>query len=83
MIESTNGGGFVVTGSHLQLYGLISLKQTLVLEGKGLKMSRGASALSVAKKRYGLKGNRDKVIAQMQGLIDQFIAADEEEENHE
>lgn len=79
MIQTTEGGGFTVTGPHLRLYGLISLKQSLILEGKGLKMSRGVSALSVAKKRLGIKGNREKIIAQVQAMIDQFTPADEEE----
>ena len=80
MIESTAGGGFVVTGEHTRLFALISLKQAIVLEGKGLKMSRGVSAMSLAKRRYGLKGNREKVLAQVQAMIDQFTPADEESE---
>jgi len=78
MIEETPSGGLMVTGEHIKLYGLISLKQAIILEGKGLKLSRGASAMAIAKKRYGLKGGRDKIIAQVQALIDQFIPADEE-----
>ena len=79
MIEVTESGAVTVTGEHLRLYGLLSLKQAIVLEGKGLRLSRGASAMAIAKKRYGLKGGREKILAQLQSLIDQFIPADEEE----
>ena len=78
MIEVTETGATVVTGDHIRLFGLISLKQAIVLEGKGIKMTPGASAMSLAKMRYGLKGNRDKIIAGVQALIDQFVPADEE-----
>jgi hypothetical protein len=78
MVQITETGTTVVTGDHIRLFGLISLKQAIVLEGKGMKMTRGASAMSLAKKRYGLKGNRDKIIAGVQALIDQFVPADEE-----
>lgn len=78
MIEVTQSGATIVTGEHIRLYSLISLKQAIVLEGKGMRLSRGISAMALAKKRYGLKGGRDKIIAQMQALIDQFTPADEE-----
>jgi hypothetical protein len=83
MVQVTESGATIVTGEHIRLYSLISLKQAIVLEGKGMKMSRGVSAMALAKRRYGLKGSREKIIAQMQSMIDQFTAADEDEENPE
>ena len=80
MVQVTESGATIITGEHIRLYSLISLKQAIVLEGKGMKLSRGVSAMALAKKRYGLKGGRDKIIAQMQALIDQFTPADEENE---
>ena len=73
MIKVTEAGT-VITGAHIGLYQLMALKQGLVVEGKGLKLTRGASMMTIAKKNYGLKGNRDKLIAQVQALIDKFIA---------
>jgi hypothetical protein len=80
MIEITETGATVITGEHIKLFSLMSLKQAVVLESTGLKMTRGASALSIAKKRYGLKGNRDKIVAQLQGMIEAFPPADKESE---
>ena len=77
MIKVTETGATVVTGDHIRLMQMIALKKAIVLEGTGLKMTRGASAMSMAKKRYGLKGNRDKIIAQMQTMIDAFVPGDE------
>jgi len=74
MIEVTESGATVITGEHIGLYQLVVLKRGLVAEGRGLKMSRGASMMTIAKKNYGLKGNREKLIAQVQALIDKFIA---------
>lgn len=78
MVKVLESGSTVVTGDHIRLMQLISLKQAIVLEGKGVKMTRGASAMSLAKKRYGLEGNRAAIIAGVQALIDQFTPADEE-----
>jgi len=70
----------VITGAHIGLYQLMALKYGLVAEGKGLKISRGASMMTVAKRNYGLKGNREKLIAQVQAMIDQFKPENEENE---
>ena len=78
MVKVLESGATLVTGDHIRLMQLISLKQAIVLEGKGVKMTRGASAMSLARKRYGLEGNRERIIAQVQTMIDQFTPADEE-----
>ena len=80
MVEVTESGATVVTGEHIRLYQLMSLKHAVVLEGKGMKLSRGFSAMAIAKKRYGLKGSREKIVAQLQGLIDAFATRGEENE---
>ena len=66
-IELFEGGGMAITGEHMQLYRLIVLKQALVLESKGMKLTRGP------------KGDRAKLTAQVQALIDTFTPADEED----
>lgn len=73
-IETFEGGGMVITGEHMELYRLLALKGALKLEARGLKLSRRTSASTVAKKQYGLKGNRDKLIAQVEQLIANFKA---------
>lgn len=78
MIEVTNTGATVVTGKHIQLYRLIAMKQALILEARGLRMTRGGAASTMVRQQLGLRGNREKLIAQVQALIDQFDAGDEE-----
>ena len=73
------GGGLAITGEHMQLYRLIVLKQALVLESKGMKLTRGPKATTIARTQYGLKGDRAKLTAQVQALIDTFTPADEED----
>lgn len=80
MIEVTESGATVVTGEHIKLFSLMALQRAVLLEGKGLKLSRGFSATEIAKKRYGLKGNREKIVVQLQGLIDAFATRSEESE---
>ena len=77
-IQQFEGGGTAITGGHVGLYRLIVLKQALFLEGKGMQMTRGPSAISIARSQYGLKGDRAKLTAQVQALIDNFSPADEE-----
>jgi hypothetical protein len=67
-VEVTNGAT-IITGEHVQLYALLALKSALNLEIKGLRMSRGISAYATAKTRYGFKGNKQKVLAQLEALI--------------
>lgn len=68
-IESVGCGGTVVTGDDIETFHLLALRGALRLEALGMKR-RGASALSVAKKRYGLKGNRAAILAQVEALIE-------------
>ena len=77
-IQQIEGGCVAITGGHVGLYRLIVLKQALFLEGKGMKMTRGPSAISIARNQYGLKGDRAKLVAQVQGLINNFLPSDEE-----
>ena len=77
-IQQIEGAGAAITGGHVGLYRLIVLKQALFLEGKGMKMTRGPSAISIARNQYGLKGDRAKLVAQVQALINNFLPADEE-----
>ncbi len=69
-IEVFEGGGFVITGNDINLYRLLALKGALKLQAKGLKLSRGASASTIARKDYGLRGNVDNLISQVEQLIE-------------
>ena len=43
----------------------------LKLELKGISMTRGRTCYSIIKKEFGLKGNRQKVLAQFEKIIEE------------
>lgn len=57
-IEINNSGSIMITGEHIQVYRLLALRGALSLEAKGLRMSRGMSALKAVKSLTGLTGTR-------------------------
>ena len=56
------------TPYKIDLYALLSLRAALRLEVVGLK-GRGKSAYSIAKKELGVKGNKQKVLDQVNQMI--------------
>ena len=78
MIKVLESGSTVITGQHIGLYALLSLKARLKMEVVGLR-GRGRSALSIAKDAYGLKGSREKVLAQLEAMIEDWAPQPEVE----
>ena len=68
MIEHT-GTGFMITGAHIPLYRLIVMASGLKLEMQGLRMTRGRTCYALAKSELGFRGNRAKVLAQLEAHI--------------
>jgi len=60
------------TPDGIAYYQLCALKSSLKLEiVTGMRRSsRGRTSYSIAKSRFGLRGNRERVLAQLQGLIE-------------
>jgi hypothetical protein len=54
---------------------LAALKGAIKLEALGMKRSRGPSALSIAKKTYGFKGDAAKVIEQIKVRMNELLEA--------
>lgn len=52
-------------------YRLKVLLSGLRLEMKGMSMTRGRTCYSIIKKEFGLKGNRQKVLAQFEKIIEE------------
>ena len=50
-------------------YRILTLKSALKLEILGIKMSRGRTAYSIIKSEFGFKGNKQKVLSQIESLI--------------
>lgn len=66
-----NDGGFVVdTPDGIAFFQMCARRGALKLEINGLGR-RGRSAYSICKEVYGLKGNRESVLKQMDLLIEQ------------
>jgi hypothetical protein len=74
MIESIPGGGTAVTGDHMQLLKLLTLRSALRLQKRApkMKLSRGVSASALAKRNFAMKGNLDSLIRQTEERIDAF-----------
>jgi len=66
-IEQLPSGGMVITGEHIELYRLLSLRGRLQLEIKGIRFSQSTSA--ALKKLYGWKGNKEKILEQLEERI--------------
>lgn len=80
MIKTTSYGT-TITGEHVELFRLITLKSALELQKKipSMKVTRGVSASALAKRNFGMKGNLDSLILQTKALIDAFRAKEEAE----
>lgn len=69
-ITITQTGATVFEGREsISLLRLMTMVQGLRLEIKGLRLTRGVSCYALAKKEFGLKGNKDKVLAQLETIL--------------
>lgn len=55
----------------IKLFHLRAQLGAMKLEGKGLRHSSGRSVTAHIKRTYGLRGNRESIIAQFEELIEQ------------
>ena len=69
MIES-NGYSTMITGEDIPLYRLMVMASGLKLEINGLRISRGRTCYALAKSEFGFKGNKAKVLAQLEAHIE-------------
>ena len=70
-IETYGNGGAVITGKGIEVFRLATLLSGLKLELRcpGMKMTRGPKCTTRARQLYGLKGNAEKLIAQVEALL--------------
>lgn len=53
----------IITGKENMIgFRLLTLRRGLMLEMKGLKLSRGPSAYSIIKREFGFTGNKQRVL---------------------
>lgn len=67
--------GHVITGKGIDLFRLTTMIHGLQLEEKGMRLTRGPSMMSRVKREFGFKGNRAKIIAQLEAKIREARAA--------
>lgn len=51
-----------MTGEGITRYRLLTMIQGIKLEMKGMRLTRGVSCYTLAKREFGFKGNRQKVL---------------------
>jgi len=64
-------GCTMITGPHIQLYRMMVLRSGLRLEMKGLSR-RGRSIYAIVKDEFGLRGTRERVLAQLEKRIEDY-----------
>jgi len=60
----------IFTGSQIEVVRLLSLKAMLKLELKGMKRSKSPSAYMIVKRDLGMTGTRDRVLKQLEAVIE-------------
>lgn len=71
-IEIRKDGGFCVSGEEgMKLYRMATILQGMYLELKGMRLTRKApSCFTIARREFGLKGNRLALIQQFSKLVE-------------
>lgn len=70
-IEMIGDGGFCVTGKEdIGLYRLMTMKARMKMEVKGMSFS-GRSTSAMLKDEFGWKGNKKKILEQLEALIEE------------
>lgn len=66
-----NNENIIILGKEqTSAFRLLTLRQGLKLELKGMKMSRGRSAYSTIKTEFNLKGNKQSVLDQFSKILE-------------
>lgn len=68
-----NEGGVLITGDSIMHYRLMNMILGLKTEIRGLRLTgKGRTCYSMLKREYGLKGNKAKVLAQAEAIMDKI-----------
>ena len=57
------------TPEQIQMAKYLTMRSGLQLEVKGMRLTRGVSCYKMIKDRFGLKGNKQKVLEQFEDLL--------------
>lgn len=61
------------TPSQIEAFTILRLKACLKLEVKGMTVSRGPTAYAQVKGKFGFKGSKAKVLAQLEAWIEENL----------
>lgn len=68
-IEVTSTGAMMITGEHIGLYRLLTLKHAMQLEIKtGMKASRGFNPFKIARDEFGITAKKKELV------LEQYLA---------
>jgi hypothetical protein len=69
-IEVLKSGSIGITGKEsIALYRLMTLRRGILMEAKGIRLTRGRTCLSIVKSEFGWKGNRDEILVLLESEI--------------
>lgn len=58
----------------VNLFRVMTMVRGLRAELRGMRLSRGISCYAMAKKEFGLRGNKEKVLAQLEAVLENMKA---------
>jgi hypothetical protein len=64
-VKILDSGSVSIDGVHIEMYRLMTLRRGIMLESKGMRLSRGRSCLSIVKSEFGWKGSRAKILEKL------------------
>ena len=71
-IEQMPSGSVCMTGDGIEFYRLLMLRQALQMHP--MKLTRGPAATTLARRMLGIKGNKDKLLQQVNDIIGRIQA---------
>ena len=70
-VQSSSGTVIFSGADGVGLYRMLTIIQGMKMEMRGMRLTRKApSAFRIAKEQYGLKGNKEQILAGMIALYD-------------
>jgi len=64
--EQMPSGATLITGDSILDYRLMVMRSALMLEIQGIRSRRGRTAYAIAKSEFGFRGNKQRVLAQLE-----------------
>ena len=75
-------GGTCLTGAGIDFYRLLTIRQALQAQCRGMRLSNKIpQGTTLARRHLGLKGNKESLLEQVQNIIDRIQAERTEDHN--